>query len=391
MVWHSLMAFSELKTFIKLTLLIALILIILLLIFSYFLAMFLGPALFFFTPEGLDSSMLSVRGLPIWLFTIWGFDVPFRLNVGLFFLVLWVVFAICLVAAWRFRESLQEVVGKSFSRPMKKLFDNCLFALPIINSMMLVAVIAIHSLQEAGGFPTGEPSFPENLFQFFFEASWHALFEEVGFRVIPIGAFLIIYLFWVGRGNVTTLSWGQRLKLFFMAPLFPDKAKKMVGVRTVSDFGVRGGISLGEWVMIFFTSTVFGLAHYLGGGWDVGKITSTSVVGLTMGLTYLLYGVQAPILLHWFVNYYLWFFEPSKGGGLQFVSKFYPGLLLAFYLIEFLIIILGVLGWLFFAILGIKKISSHRKPKHPPSLKALTMEKPSVANDFASTVDENAK
>jgi len=354
------MAFSELKTFVKLTLVIALILIVLLLIFSYFLAMFLGPALFFFTPEGLDSSVLYVQGLPIWLFTIWGFGVPFWLNVGVVFLLLWGVFAICLVAAWRFRESLQEVIGKSFSRPMERLFDNCLFAVPIINSMMLMAVTAIHILQERVGVPTGGLSFPDP-FQAFFEASWHVLFEEVGFRVIPIGAFLIIYLFWVGRGNVATLPWGQRLKLFLMAPLFPDGAKKMVGMRTVSDFGVRGGISFEEWVMIFFTSIVFGLAHYLGGGWDIGKITSTSVMGLAMGLTYLLYGVQAPILLHWFVNYYLWFFDPSEGGGLQFVSKLYPNLLLAFYLIELLIIISGVLGWLFFTILGIRKISNHRK------------------------------
>jgi hypothetical protein len=353
MVWHSPMAFSELKIFTKF-IKIALIIIVLLLVFSYFLAMFLGPALFFFTPEGLNYTLFYVRGLPVWLFTIFGFGVPFWLNIGLFFLLLWVVFAICLVAAWQFRESLQEVIGKSFSRPMKKLFENCLFTMPIINSMMLMAVTVIQSLQEAVGFPTGLPPLPENPFRAFFLASWHALFEEVGFRVIPIGAFLIIYLFWVGRGNLATLSWGQRLKLFLTAPLYPDKAKKMVGVKTLSDFGVRGGISLGEWFMIFFTSIVFGLAHYLGGGWGIGKITSASVVGLAMGLTYLLYGVQAPILLHWFFNYYSWFFDPSKGGGLQFVSKFYPNLLPMFGLIEFTILILGVLGLLTFAILGLR-------------------------------------
>jgi len=250
---------------------------------------------------------------------------------------------------------------------MKKLFDNCLFAMPIINSMMLVAVLAIQSLQEAGGFPTGEPSFPENLFQFFFEASWHALFEEVGFRVIPIGAFLIIYLFWVGRGNVTTLSWGQRLKLFFMAPLFPDKAKKMVGVRTVSDFGVRGGISLGEWVMIFFTSITFGLAHYLGGGWEVGKITSASVMGLAMGLTYLLYGVQAPILLHWFVNYYSYAY--------YLASELYPFMLVISILILGVPIsittILGWLGWLAVLILGLRRMFRVLQKRVKPRLTSL--------------------
>ncbi len=351
------MAFSELKTFTKLTLTIALIITVLLLVSSYFLAMFLGPTLFFFTPEGLDSSALYVPELPIWIFTIVGFVVPVWLNVGLFFLLLWGVFAICLVAAWKFRESLQEVIRKSFSRPMKKLFDNCLFALPIIVSMTFVAVIAITKLQEAGGVPTGGASLPPNPFEAFFWLSYAALTEEIGFRLIPIGGFLIIYLFWVGRKNAVTLSWGQRLKLFLAAPLFPDEAKKMVGVIGVSDFGVRSGISLGEWVMVFFTSIVFGLAHYLSGGdWEIGKITSASVVGLAMGLTYLLYGVQAPILLHWFFNHYLWFFDPREQGGLQFVSRLYPNLPFALALTELAIIILGILGWLAVIILESRKM-----------------------------------
>jgi len=99
------------------------------------------------------------------------------------------------------------------------------------------------------------------------------------------------------------------------------------------------------------------LAHYLtGGGWEIGKITSASVVGLAMGLTYLLYGVQAPILLHWFFNYYLWFFDPSELGGLQFVSKLNPNLPPVFALTELIIIILGILGWLAVIILGFYKI-----------------------------------
>jgi len=352
-----LMAFNGLKTFTKLTFLIALITTVLLLVSSYFLVMFLGPTLFFFTPEGLNTSTIYRRGLPIWLFTIVGFGVPIGLNVGGVFLFLWSIFAICFVAAWRFRESLHEVVRKGFSRPVKKLFSNCLFAMPITSSMMLIAVILIQSLQEAGGVPTGQPRLPDNPFEFLFDVSYAALAEEIGFRVIPIGAFLIIYLFWVRRKNGVPLSRGQRLKLFLTAPLFPDEAKRMVDVRTVGDFGIKGGISLGEWIMVFFTSIIFGLAHYLfGGGWEIGKITSVLVVGLAMGLTYLLYGFQAPILLHWFFNHYFWFFNPNDEGGLQFVSKFCPSLLPIFDLIEFTILIFGVLSLSAFVVLGLREM-----------------------------------
>jgi hypothetical protein len=345
--WHSPMAFGELKTFTKLTITIALILIVFLLVFSYFLAMFLGPVLLF-SPEGLTISR-EYHSLPILLFVIIGFYTPFSLNVGLVFLLLWGVFVICFVAAWKFRESFHGVIEKRFSRSMKKLFNNWLFAMPIVTSMTLIAVVAIQSFQEALGFPTGEVSLPSNLFNAFFDLSYHVLIEEIGFRVTPIGAFLIIYLFWVGRKKVATLSWGQRLKLFLMAPLHPDKAKKMVDVKTVSEFGVRGGISLGEWFMILFTSIAFGLAHYLsGGGWGVGKITSASMVGFAMGLTYLLYGVQAPILIHWFFNYYDYAY--------YFASQLYTPVLITFILTDSVAAILGILGWLAVMVLGLHKM-----------------------------------
>jgi hypothetical protein len=341
------MASSELKTFTKLALTIALIIIVLLLISSYFLAMFLGPALLF-SPEGLTASSQN-RPLPILLFTIIGFYTPIALNFGLVFLFLWGVFAVCFIAAWKFRENFHVVIEKGFSRSIKKLFNNHLFAMPIITSMMLIAVIAIESFQEAHGVPTGNISLPSNRFESLFELSYAALIEEIGFRVIPIGAFLIIYVFWAGRKNAVTLSLGQRLKLFFIAPLFPDEAKKTVGVKAVSDFGIRGGISLGEWIMVFFTSIIFGLAHYVaGGGWEIGKVTSASVVGLAMGLTYLLYGVQAPILLHWFFNYYNYAY--------LFASELYTPVLITFVLIDFATTILGKLGWLAVIILGSYKV-----------------------------------
>jgi len=187
------MALSELKSFAKLALTVALIVTVLLLVSSYFFAMFLGPMLLF-SPDGLTASSEN-QPLPILLFVIVGFYTPFALNVGLVFLFLWGVFAFCFVAAWRFREEFHEVIEKGFSRPIKKLFDNWLFAMPVITSMLLTAVIAIHSFQEAHGVPTGDIPLPSNSFEALFELSYAALIEEIGFRVTPIGAYVISYLF----------------------------------------------------------------------------------------------------------------------------------------------------------------------------------------------------
>lgn len=340
------MTLNEPKTLTSLTLTIALIISVLLLVSSYFLTMLLGPVLLS-SPDGLTVSSETVH-LPILLFIVIGFYIPVAFNVGLVFLFVWSVFVVCFIAAWKLRESFHGVIEKGFVRPIGKLFDNWLFAMPIITSMLLTAVIAIQSFQEAQGIPTGNIPLPSNRFETFFELSYAALIEEIGFRITPIGAFLIIYL-WVRRKNAVPLSLGQRLKLFFMAPLFPDEAKKMVGVKTVSDFGVRGGISSGEWGMVFFTAIVFGLAHYLyGGGWEIGKVTSASVVGLAMGLTYLLYGIQAPILLHWFFNYYNY--------ASYFASELYTSMLITFGLTYLLTIILGILGWLAVIIRGFYKM-----------------------------------
>ncbi len=341
------MAFSELKTFTKLTLTIALIITVLLLVSSYLLAMLLGPTLLF-SQDGIAAGNEN-SPLPILLFVVIGFYTSTALNVGLVFLFLWGVFAFCFVAAWEFRENFHEVIKKGFSRPVKKLFDNWLFAMPIIASMLLIAVIVIHSFQEAHGVPTGDIPLPPNRFEALFDLSYAALIEEIGFRVTPIGAFLIVYLFWAGSRNAVKLSLGQRIKLFLAAPLFPDEAKKIVGVKTVSNSGIRGGISLGEWAMVFFTAIIFGLAHYLpGGGWEIGKVTSASVVGLAMGLTYLLYGVQAPILLHWFFNYYNYAY--------YFASELYTSVLTTSILIDYITRVLGVLGWLAVIALGLYKM-----------------------------------
>jgi len=85
--------------------------------------------------------------------------------------------------------------------------------------------------------------------------------------------------------------------------------KEALGLRTIREYGVRG-ISRLEWVTLFFTSGAFGAAHYLyGGGWEIGKISTAMLSGLALGYVYLRYGAYAPVLLHWFFNYYFGAFD----------------------------------------------------------------------------------
>ena len=309
--------------------------------------MALGLELFFFTPDGLAFSKLYLLRIPVYLFVGLIFTVPTHLNVGLVFAFLWGVFLFCFVAAWKLRESFHKVIKNSFSRPISHTLKNFLFAMPIITSMLLTAVIAIHNFQEARGVPTGEPPWPEDPIEKFFGLTYAVVMEEIGFRITPIGAFLAAYVFLVGMEKARAEPWGQRLKILFLAWLYPEKAKKMLGLKTVGDSGVRGGISLAEWIMVLLTSVIFGLVHYLGGGWEAGKITSVFVQGFAMGLTYLIYGVQAPILIHWFFNYHGHVYY-------ELALSFYPNTSLLVSLVDMTTIILGIIGWIAAAILGIR-------------------------------------
>jgi len=316
-------------------------------VFFYIFAIVLGPALFYFTPQGLNTSMLHLQALPIWFFNI-RVSIPIGLDVGVIFFGLWIVFAVSFVAAWKLRENFHRVIRESIVRPMEKLFSSCLFAMPIINSMTLLAVVAIQSLQEVGGIPTGVPSLPGEPFLDFFDLSYSAVVEEVGFRFIPIGVFLIFYLF-ITKEKVATFSLRQKMKLFFMSFLFPDRAKRMVGAKTVNEYGVRGGISVGEWGMVIFTSIIFGLAHFNPGvSWEIGKIASAAIAGLVIGLSYLVYGAQAAIIAHWFFNVY------NHTYGL--LSELYPITLPFANAILVVTLILGILGWVATATLGTLKL-----------------------------------
>ena len=306
-------------------------------IFLYLFAIVLGPALFYFTPEGLTTGNIHLSSLPIWFFNI-SADVPVGFNLNVIFFAIWSIFSLSFIAAWIYRENFHTVIKESIFQPTKKLFNSCLFTMPIINSMALIGVVAIQGFQEAGGIPTGtSPVSSNDPFLSLVDLSYSAVVEEVGFRLIPIGAFLIFYFFIVKRA-ATTFSVKKKLKLLFASILFPDNAKSMVGEKTVNKYGIIQGISLGEWGVIIFTSIIFGLAHFdPGNSWEIGKITSATFAGFVIALSYMLYGAQASIILHWFFNTYTKTY-------LVF-SDLYPVMVPFTNAVWVLSFILGIFGW----------------------------------------------
>ncbi len=277
----------------------------LVIVITYLFSMGLGILVVFSTIEGLAFSRNLVYPSPL-LFI----DIGVPVNAGLYFLFLWWIFVLCFAAALKYRESLASRLRKAVSGTEGvSLFRNNLIAMPVIASMLLVAVMMLHLLQTSGGIPTGQPNQTEpflDLLMF----SQAPLAEELVFRIIPIGAFLVTYIPLAGRNVMLTFTSRQRLKMSILSIAFPDKAKELLGLKNINENGLRGGIVWGEWVMVGLTAFLFGVAHYLG-GWEIGKISQATLTGAVFGVAYLYYGIQAPILLHWYFNYYFTVFDLS--------------------------------------------------------------------------------
>jgi len=321
-------------------------------ILTYLLSMGLGILVFFSTAEGLNFSQGPIQFYPLLLI-----DLKVTVNAGLYFLFLWWIFTLCFATAWKYRESLSSKIRELLSGTTERNpFSNNLLAMPAITSMLLVATLVLHFLQTKGGIPTG--GLPQgDLFLDFVYYSRAPIVEEIIFRIIPIGIFLATYIFLVGKSTNPDFSLSQRLKTCILSVLQPERAKKIVGLRTIGKDGWFRGIVWAEWVMVFFTASLFGVAHYLG-GWGPGKISQAAMSGAVFALAYLYYGVQAPILLHWYFNYYFTVFGLS--------SSYYSAQVdFAYSLTVSANLFLGILLWVTMMTFGVMTIFKllRRKPK----------------------------
>ena len=333
-----------LKLFTKMFLIITAVITV----FLYFFAIILEPLLFYLTDKGINASIYQLITLSGWLLNI-QLRLPISLPLGVVFLGLWGIFTLSFIGAWKLKNSFHIVIKESLTKPTKKLFNNSLFAMSFINNMTFVLILVINSLQEAGGIPTGTPPIQDKPFVDFFSLSYSVVVEEIGFRLLPIGIFLLLSLLFVAKKRDKVFSLQQKIKLFFLAILIPDKAKKMADTKTVKKNGIKNGISTGEWGILLFTSLVFGLAHFNPGlSWEIGKISSAAVSGLIIGLSYLIYGAPAAIILHWFFNSYIDTFF--------LLSEVYPIAEPFANVVVILSIIFGVLGWGYVIYLGYHKL-----------------------------------
>lgn len=269
----------------------------------------LGPFLFYSLPQGLEAAAEQVASLPVSVFMVINFQIPLGVNVGLFFVVLWLLYVAAFALAWvdtpGFPSSLRDL---SLNR-LTVTRSNYLVILPLFASAVFVAVVILQALQESVGVQTGGISFESPMLGFL-AVSYAPFVEEFSYRITTLGILDGLHLSWKMRRIRTNDGDRSTIRLLILTMWKPERAKQSLGLNTIQGHGIRDGISRFEWVVLIVTSGAFGAVHYLfGGGWNIGKISTAMISGLAMGLVYLRYGAYAPILLHWFFNYYFGAFD----------------------------------------------------------------------------------
>ena len=106
------------------------------------------------------------------------------------------------------------------------------------------------------------------------------------------------------------------------------------------------------YLIVFISGLLFGLAHIaFGAGWEIGKVTTSSIVGIILGFIYVNYGFPGAVLLHWSFNYFLgsfYYFEKIVG------ESFLP------YFADFVIVMTGIWSMIFFFIYLLQSITRIR-------------------------------
>jgi len=245
-----------------------------------------------FTLKGIEG---YITPIPIDYLTIFivlmPFSIPIHVNsdqLALFLISLYTIFA--------FIDITRKVKNK---RPLGRMM--------LLASMIFVISVAIEYLQSHVGVETGNPE-TEDEYIYFLSAMLAPLTEEIGFRLTVIGlTSLILYLFI----NKSRCNLKDGLKAFLHpASIFSDDQENM---------------RILYW-MVILTSLLFGIAHILAGGWQIGKISLAVIAGLFLGYVFIEYGFTTSVLGHAYFNVYLlalyYFYTLGENGKLGMMSQY---------------------------------------------------------------------
>lgn len=296
----------------------------------------LGAYAVYSTSMGAGRLDTPLPGIPL-LFIGLPVIIPFRPAIGDAFAILWTGYlSLFAVTAMGPKTSLGRLVRNTRREGLAAMGGNGMFAVASTFSALIVLTVALETLQETVGIPTGSIPHIEEL-QTFFYLSLAPFVEEIGFRLSITG--LVAYLILVRRGaGSVNVFWNPGALL--REKLDPEQQKTAFRILNLT---------------IGLTSVLFGLAHILYGGgpegWQLGKVSLATLAGLAMGWIYVYYGFPSAVMLHWSFNYFLtayYVFEKSLGITLLSTAA------------DTIILLVGFVSLAALAIKGVRRLRTYR-------------------------------
>lgn len=208
--------------------------------------------------------------------------IPFDIEVGDVFIVLWSVYAILFtVAMFGPDRGFLKTLSANLSNGKLETKSNYMIAITKWFSILILISVIIDFIQQGFGIVTVPPPVDNDLTQFLY-VSLSPIIEELGFRVVLIGLPLFVFY-----------SHKLSIKHFFKSLWNPNRNLHIYDFRKILFLIVLVGI-------------FFGLAHIMTGEpWSEGKFAQATASGIILGWLYFRFGLIPAILVHWGTNYFI--------------------------------------------------------------------------------------
>lgn len=226
-----------------------------------------------------SNSVHFAEASPVYFFILI-FNTPF-IPVA----TIWVVIVMVILYSIFFGAMLYM----GFSRAKGPLLDNPVLYYGGMASFGYFMTVVISLIEYALGISIGGTSIETNLQQhpylMFVQLIYAPFAEELGFRIIPLGLFSAYLVSRARSAGVTRFDTAVSF-------LIPGIVRRKYGIK----------LTRGDYTLVAATSILFGMAHFLSGAWDPGKIISAAFVGVILSFGFLKFGFFVDIPIHWFFN-----------------------------------------------------------------------------------------
>src|SRR5712692_3134183 len=278
-----------------------------------------------------------------------------------------IIYITCFIAAFRSRDGFLTGLQRLRQAGQVSFKSSWLVAMPLVTCALLLIVLAATIVLNQSGLSSGtlcNPCPPEA--ELYAALAYSPISEEIAFRITILGLLIAIITTWKNRSIQPGSSKPRTLSLVVASFLSPESAKARVGLPTITA-NKWHGIHWSEWILLFLTSSLFGIAHVISGGtaWGVGKAFTAAISGFALGLVYLGYGAYAAVLIYWFFYFY---FETFSVGADVFGSAVatLPGLVSLATLIVGTVSIVVALAWVVRRIARVEIPTTYKPPEAAP-------------------------